>query len=126
MLRAASYDGCSWRFLRGGTQSGRSGRGRRAHGAPAVTEADGSEAVAAGVGAQQHLVPVLEVSALLAGGEPNRLLAASGGLEQATEAFLAWGRDGARSEQVARLQIAAVAGVVRHHLRHRPVHVARA
>ena len=35
-------------------------------------------------------------------------------------------RDGAGAEQVARAQVAAVAGVVRHHLRHRPVHVPRA
>src|SRR3954466_15951776 len=99
---------------------------RRQHGAPALAEADRREALSAGAGAQEHLVAVLEKASLFTGLEAHRPLSTLGGFEQAAAASLIGCRDRARAEEIARPEIAAVAGVVRNHLRDRPIHVPRA
>ena len=47
--------------------------------------------------------------------------APSGDFEKTTEAVRCWAGDGARSEEIADLKIAAVAGLMGDHLRRRPV-----
>src|SRR6185437_6039844 len=55
----------------------------------------------------------------------HRFLAAARQLEQAAAALAARRRDGARAEKIAGSQIAAVGGVMRDHLRRRPIEVPR-
>src|SRR3954465_10363501 len=98
-------------------------RERRQPGAPALAEADRREALSAGAGAQEHLVAVLKKASLFTGLEAHRPLSTLGGFEQAAAASLIGCRDCARAEEIARPEIAAVAGVVRNHLRNRPIHV---
>ncbi len=69
--------------------SGAAQRGQ--HRSPAVAEADRREALAAGAGAQNDLVAILQEAPLLAGGERDRVVAALRGLQQAAEARLSPG-----------------------------------
>src|SRR3954470_13322475 len=98
---------------------------RRPDLAAARAEAQGPTSLAAGYGVKDHRVAVLQETPFLARGEPDRVFAAAGGFEQAAEARVLGRGDRARSEQVARPQIAAVGGVVRDHLRHGPIHMPR-
>ncbi len=93
------------------------------HHRPAGAEADRREALADPARRQDHLVAVLQEAPLLAGREADRHLAAFGGLEQAAIGIRVRARQGAGAEKVARAQVAAAAGMVGDHLRHRPVHV---
>src|SRR5690349_10479705 len=54
----------------------------RRHRSAALAEANADEAVAAGLGAQDHLVAVIQEAPLLARGEADRVLAACRDLEQ--------------------------------------------
>ena len=67
-------------------------------------------------------VAVLDEAALLAARHRDRLAAARGKFKQAAPASFVGAGDGARADQVAGQEIAAIRGVMRHHLRHRPVH----
>src|SRR5579871_4379084 len=87
---------------------------------PALAEADAHGAFLGAVAAEDDLVAVFDEAALLAAGQIERLAAAGGEFEQAAPARFLRTRHRTRSEQVADLQVAAVAGVVRDHLRDGP------
>ena len=74
---------------------------------------------------ERQLVAILQEAPRLAAGELHRLLAATRDLEQRAPALRALGRERARPQQVARLQVAPAAGVMCHELRRRPVHRTR-
>src|SRR5215218_6180062 len=74
---------------------------------PTLAEADRHEALAAGAGAQEHLVAVLKKAPLLSRLEAHRPLPTLSRFEQAPAAGLVRRRDRARAEQIARPQIAA-------------------
>src|SRR5690606_4843828 len=86
--------------------------------------------VALAVGGHGDLVAVEEEGAGLAGGELDGPAGPGGGvpgeLQEAAAGLGGGAGDGAGGEEVAGLEVAAVAGVVRDHLVHRPVHVAEA
>src|SRR5580692_10465073 len=93
---------------------------RRDH-AAALAEADAGAARAIAVGAEDDLVAVLQEAARLAVRQGDRIAAARGELEQAAAALVLRPRAGAAAHEVADLEVAAVAGVMRDHLRDRPV-----
>ena len=72
---------------------------------------------------EDHFVAVLEETAHFTVGQGDWFGAAPGQLEQAPAGVLPRARHGAAREQIARPQVAAVAGVMRGHLAHRPVQV---
>uniref|UniRef100_A0A1I8AS93 Transcriptional regulator n=1 Tax=Steinernema glaseri TaxID=37863 RepID=A0A1I8AS93_9BILA len=90
--------------------------------AAALAKTDRRHAITLAARAQDDLVAVFEEPAHLATGQFDRHLAALGNLQQAAELARLGARQGARTEQVAWLQLAAVDTVVRNHLRHGPVH----
>ena len=72
-----------------------------------------------------HVVAVLEKPARLAGRKRNRLAPAFGDFQEAAEAARCRTGDRAGAEQVAGVEVAAAAGVMRDQLRHGPIEVAR-
>src|SRR6185312_1864272 len=70
-------------------------------------------------------VAILEKAPRFAARQRHRFLAAARELEQAAAALAARRRDGARAEEIAGSQIAAVGGMMRDHLRRRPIEVPR-
>src|ERR1041384_8468883 len=85
----------------------------------AKTEAGAARALA--MGAERHLVAILQERARLAVRQGDRLLAARRDLQQASAALVLRAGAGAGGHEVADLEVAAVAGVMRHHLCDRPV-----
>src|SRR5215217_1472237 len=85
-------------------------------------EADPYCALAFAPGAQRDLVAVLQEAPRLAARKIERLLSAAADFQQRTETLFAVRREGAGADQVARLEVAAVRGVVRHDLCGAPVH----
>src|SRR5579862_9182924 len=79
----------------------------------AFAEADPDKSVALGARSEDHLIAILEPSPGLAVGQTKRLGAADRELTDASPALICRARDSAAAEQVARLEIAAVAGVMR-------------
>jgi hypothetical protein len=96
---------------------------RRQHRPRTVAEPDPPRAFGLAVAAQDHAVAVLQEGARLAIGQRERHLAALAQLQQ--RAALVGPRAALRAaaHQVARLQVASVAGVVGQQLRGRPVSV---
>src|SRR5438876_8578780 len=94
---------------------------RRRDDGAAFAEADAGAAGAGAMGAEDHLVAVLEEGARLAVRQLDRVLAARRDLEQAAAAFVLRPRAGAGAHEVADRKVAAGAGVMRHHLRNGPV-----
>src|SRR5262249_4912588 len=87
----------------------------------ALAEADAGAARTLATGAEDHLVAVLKERARLVVRKRDRLAAPQPGLERAAPALVLRAGAGAGRLEIADLEIAAVAGVMRHHLRHRPV-----
>src|SRR6478672_384742 len=101
----------------------RASDGRRGLNATAaLAEADANVSLARTLAADDHLVAVLEKAAGLVA-DVERLRAPPGDLEQAAERVARRTGDRAAGEEVSRPKVAAVARVVRDHLRGRPVHV---
>src|SRR5229473_1271556 len=94
---------------------------RRRDDGAAFAEADAGAVGAGAMGAKDHLVAVFEERARLAVRQLDRVLAARRDLEQAAAALVLRARAGAGAHEVADREIAAGAGVVRHHLRDGPV-----
>src|SRR6185503_2798543 len=94
---------------------------RRHDHAAAFAEADAGAPRALAMGAEDHLVAVLQKAARLAVRQRDRLAPARGELEQTAAALVLRARAGAAAHQVADLEVAAVAGVMRDHLGDRPV-----
>src|ERR1700722_2788368 len=76
--------------------------------------------------AKNNFVTVLDKSACFTRRQCQRFAAARGQFEQATPAILLWSGYCSRTNQVANFQIAAVARVMSHHLRHGPIHGSKA
>ena len=93
----------------------------RQYGAAAFAEADAACPIAFAVAAKDDAVTVLQKRARLAVGQMDRLLAALAELEQRTGLVGLRPRQRARAEEVTRLQVATVDGVMRDHLRNGPV-----
>ena len=91
--------------------------------ASALTEADALEARAFTITAQDHLIAILQKAPLFAARQLNRFSPARGQFDQTALTFFRCARHGAASQQIAGAQVAAVARVVREHLRERPVKV---
>src|SRR5258706_9114401 len=91
---------------------------------PALSESDAPKSLALRMGAQDHHVAVLQEGARLAIGQRDGLRAASGEFEEGSA--LAFVRTGLRaaSQQIAGLQIASIARVMRDELGDGPVGVA--
>src|SRR5580693_413391 len=70
---------------------------------------------------EDDLVAVLDEAALLTGRQRDRLAPARGKLKKAAPAFLLRPGHGAGADEIAGDKIAAVAGVMRDHLRHGPI-----
>jgi len=68
--------------------------------------------------AEDDLITVFEKASLLTGFESNWLLPSSGCFEQASEAGCLRRGDRARTEEIRRLKIAAIRGVVSYELRY--------
>src|SRR6202030_4535716 len=111
---SACRNGCRW-------NSGRSRR-RQNH-RTAFAEADARITGLSAKAAEDDLIAVLDEAALLAARQFERLAAARGELEEAAPARFLRARYGARSDQIADLEIAAVAGLMRDHLRDGPIHL---
>src|ERR1700675_2151639 len=110
---SACRNGCRW-------SSGRSRR-RQNNGA-AFTEANARIAGFCAKAAKDDLVAVFDKTAFLAARQFERLAAARAEFKEAAPARFLRPRHRARSDQVADLEIAAVAGLVRDHLRDGPIH----
>ena len=91
----------------------------------ALAERDTGQAFAFAEAAQDDLVAVGEEFAEVAGGQAEGDGAALGDFEHAALRAGMWAGDGAAGQDVSGEQIAAVAGVVREHLREGPVEVAK-
>src|SRR5262245_55307636 len=87
---------------------------------PAITEADGRKPVAPRAGPKDDLVAVLQVGACLAGGQAQLSLPVMRQLAEAAIARLVGRGYRAAAEEIAWLQVAAAARVVRDHLRESP------
>src|SRR3984893_10025276 len=111
---SACRNGCRW-------SSGRSRR-RQNHRA-ALAEADARIAGFCAKAAEDDFVAIFDEAALLAARQFERLAAARGELEETTPARFLRTRHRALSDQVADIEIAAVAGLVRDHLRDGPIHL---
>src|SRR5690349_3684558 len=103
---------------------GSAGRSRNDDG-PALAEADWSEPVAPRAGAQDHLVAVLKEPARFSGRKVERGPAALSELKERAVALAGRCGDRTRTEEVARIEIAAVRRVMGQNLRRRPIHVER-
>src|SRR5690606_16738089 len=90
----------------------------------AFTESYGWIALSPAARLENDFVAIFQEGAGFATGQLQRPLAPLGDLQKAAATVVTLARQRARAEQVARLQAAAVDAVVRHHLRHGPVHVA--
>src|ERR1700674_5094511 len=100
-------NGCRWSNAR------RLAR-RQNHGA-AFAEADPRTAVFGAKAAEDDLVAVFDEAALLATRQLDRFAAARGEFQKAAPARFLRTRDRAGSDQIADLEVAAVAGVMRDH-----------
>src|SRR5690349_11908944 len=89
----------------------------------ALPEPDPHRSLPFRVSPHGDFVAVLEECALLAGGEGEGLGAAPGELEEAAAVLAVGARDGAAGEEVAGVEVAAVARVVGEHLGRGPVEV---
>src|SRR4051812_41224741 len=98
----------------------------RPDGAPGLAEADGCSAFACAARTLDHFVAVLEESTRFTARQLERLLARLGQLHYRAVGIGRRAGNRARAEQVARLDVAAVGGLVREHLRYGPVGVAEA
>ena len=85
----------------------------------ALAETDRNVSVALGARLEDNFVAVIEILAAFTIRQPKRLPM----LQQAGPALVGGARDRAAAQQVAGLQIAAVAGVVRDHLREAPIRI---
>src|SRR5580700_8241252 len=94
---------------------------RREHGASALAETYACRAFAAAVPTQNDFVTVFQEPSALAVRQVQGLRATVCELEQASPTRLVRTRYGSGPEQVTRDQVAAVAGVMRNHLRDRPI-----
>src|SRR5690242_17825116 len=83
-------------------------------------KADADRAFAFAPGLQADLVAIFEEAAGFSVRQLDRLFAASADFEKRSEPFVAVRRQGARADQVAGLEVAAVRGVVRDDLRRAP------
>src|SRR6266568_4364079 len=108
-------------------QSARQFRAERMldHPGAALAKADGGEAVAPAMGAEDRLVAVFEKRPGLARCKADRALAVLALLAEAAPARLGRARNRAGAEEIAGLQVAAAAGVVGDELSQRPVEVCR-
>jgi hypothetical protein len=79
----------------------------------ACAEADAGETAAAAVAAQDGLVAVFQKLAEFAGGQADGFRAAPGQFKQAAALLRQRSGDSAAGQQIAGLEVAAVAGVVR-------------
>src|ERR1700680_3426729 len=102
---------------------GSSGRSRRRQdNRTAFAEADPRIAGFGAKAAEDDLIAVFDKTAFLAARQIERLAAACGEFQETSPARILRARYGARSDQVADLEIAAVAGLVGDHLRDGPIH----
>src|SRR5580700_3083522 len=110
---SACRNGCRWNRARS--------RRRQNHRA-AFAEADAPIAFFRAKAAEDDLVAVFDKTALLAARQIERLAAARGEFQETAPTRFLRARHCARSDQIADLEIAAVAGLVRDHLRDGPIH----
>ena len=94
---------------------------RRQQHRAAFAEADARIILFGAKAFEDDLVAVLDEAALLAGRQRDRLAPARGKFEEAAPAILLRPGHGARADEIADDEIAAVAGVMRDHLRHGPI-----
>src|SRR5690242_9814672 len=93
-----------------------------AHYTAAFAEPDAAQAGLLAPTAEDDLVAVFQEAADFAGGQLERLRAAPRDFKKTAAILLQRPGDGAAGDQVAGTNVAAVRGVVRHHLRERPIH----
>src|SRR6185369_10291109 len=96
--------------------------GRRLHPADAFAEADPHRPFRLAPRLQSHLVAILEEAARFPRGKFDRLLPTLADFEERPEPGGTVGREGARPDQIAGLEIAAVRAVMGDDLRRAPVH----
>src|SRR5208282_5436395 len=99
------------------TRLGLSASPRRQDDGAAFAEADPGVAGLCAKAAKDDFVAVFDEAARLAARQRDRVAAAAGDFEETAPARLLRARDGARSDQIADANVAAVAGVMRDHLR---------
>src|ERR1700720_1415623 len=95
---------------------------RRQDHRPAFAEADARITGLGAKAAEDDLVAVFDEAAFLAARQLKRLSAARGEFEETAPTRFVGARHRARSDQIADLEIAAIAGLVRDHLRDGPIH----
>src|SRR4029450_8980304 len=93
--------------------------------AGAAAKADWHGAFSVATRRQGQLVAILQEAALFAGRELDRRLAALADLQQRAEAGCVRARQGPGADQVARLKVAAIGGVMGDDLRCGPIHRGR-
>ena len=89
-------------------------------------KSDARKAGAEAVTAEDYLIAVFKESALLFRGQRDRFGPAPSQLQKTAARLFLRTRDRAAGDEIARTEIAAVARMVRKHLRRSPVHVLEA
>src|SRR6266446_9789670 len=89
----------------------------------ALAKADRRLAILSAMRAEDHFVAILDKGASLARGQCDRAGAVGAQLHQAAIALRGRTRDRASAEQIPGGEVAAVAGVMRDHLRHGPIEI---